>query len=61
MQEAGRFRPEFPTVAGVWEGAECCFALLQACGPALLPKAVLVTRINIGLGSSPVLPLQKGA
>ena len=61
MQEAGRFRPDFPTVAWVWEGADCCFALLQASGPALLPEAVPVVGIDIGLGSSPVLAPQKGA
>ena len=37
------------------------FSLPQASGPALLPGAVPVTGIDIGLGSSPVLALQKGA
>ena len=61
MQEAGGFRPDFPTVPGVWEVADCCFALPQASGPALLLEAVPVAGIDIGLGSSPVLALQKGA
>ena len=56
----GRFGPDFPTVAGVWEGADCCFALLQASGPPRLPEAVPITGIDFGLGSSPVLALQKG-
>ena len=55
MQEAGRFRPDFPVVAGVWEGADCRFVLLQASGPALLPEAAPVTGIDFGLGSSSVL------
>ena len=61
VKEAGRYRPDFPDVAGVWECADCRFVLLQASGPALLPEAVPVAGIDFGLGSSPVLAPQKGA
>ena len=61
LPQAGRYRPGFPNAAVVWEGADCRFVLLQTSGPALLLEAVPVAGIDFGLGSSPVLALQKGA